>query len=131
MRALVIDDLAKAEVKRVKDFSLKPENHYIADKTGFSFQRPPGDDPRHVAQLNTYRCVFSITEIDGKNWKHLSISIPNSGKTYANPIAAFSIAELFGFSGWDGHTTNSLPEDWAIKINQEEHCVVLAQEHLA
>lgn len=66
MRVLVIDDSAKAEVKRVLDFAMNPENFYIVGKGGFTFQRPPGDDPRHVAYLNTYewsgelRCFRAI-----------------------------------------------------------------------
>ena len=77
MRVLVIDDEAKAKVKAVRDFREKPGNYYVVSKGGFSYQRPPGDDPRHVCKLtNGYRCVFSMTVTDGTLWRHFSISIP-------------------------------------------------------
>ena len=124
MRALVIDEDARSRVRLVRDFAEKSENLYIV-ADGFSFQKPPGDDPRHVCELNTFRCVFSITRAQGKLWRHLSISVPS--KNYPNPFAAFTIAELFGFTGWDGESTIP-PRDWAGKVAEEEHAIALAQE---
>jgi hypothetical protein len=123
---LTVDEEAKAKVKVVTDFAEKPENYYIVEKGGFSLQRPPGDDPRHVTHLDTYRCVFSITKAEDKLWKHLSVSVPNPN-AFPNPMATFTIAELFGFTTWTGNPAD-VPEAWKIQIDGEGHCIVLAQE---
>lgn len=125
MRVLTIDDAAKEAVKRVLDFAHQPENFYRVGPNGFSFQRPPGDDPRHVAQLDTYRCVFSVTKQGKREFRHLSISVPSD--KYPNVFAAFTIAEMFGFRGWDGKTI-AIPDGWIGRVSEEEHCVVLGQE---
>ena len=124
MRVLVIDATAKAEAKRILDFATQPENFYIVSSEGFSLQKPPGDDPRHVAQLHDFRCVFSVTATCGKIWRHLSISVPSK---YPHPVAAFTIAELFGFTGWDGKSMIP-PEGWMGTVSKRDHCIVLAQE---
>jgi hypothetical protein len=58
-------------------------------------------------------------------WRHLSISVP--GKNYPNPFAAFTIAALFGFTGWDEKTIEPPPEGWEIHVQLHEHCIVMAQ----
>ena len=125
MRALVIDETAKEKVKAVTDFAWRPENYYRVAKDGFTFQRPPGDDPRHVALLDTFRCAFSITTQGKDTFRHLSISVPS--EKYPNPFAAFTIAEMFGFTGWDGRS-GKMPEGWLGRVSEEEHCIVLAQK---
>lgn len=121
MRALVIDNVTKAEVKRVVDFATKPENLYDVTKP---ILKIPGDDYRYIAQLNTFRCVFTITKGSGGFFRHLSVSVPSKD----NPIAVFMIAELFGFTGWD-QRSDVPPNDWIAMpaIKPEEHCVVLLQ----
>lgn len=126
MRVLAIDEEAKSKVKAVTDFAWRPENYYRVGKDGFTFQKPPGDDSRHVAQLNSYRCVFSITQQGKDTFKHLSISVPS--ENYPNPFAAFEIAQMFGFTRWDGHSMKALPEGWYGRISEEEHCIVLGQK---
>ena len=119
MRPLVIDDTARARVAEVEAFAFA--NWYRPGQS----ENAPGDDSRHVVELNTYRCVFSYTLApDGELFRHLSISVPS--KAYPNPFAVFTIAELFGFTGWDGKTLEA-PDDWMIDLNKEEHCVVAAQ----
>jgi hypothetical protein len=128
VRVLLIDEDAKAKIKSVRDFAERSGNYYVVGKGGFSYQKPPGDDPRHVCKLtNGYRCVFSMTVADGTLWRHFSISVP--GEKYPNPVAAFTVAELFGFSGWDGKSTTP-SEDWIIKISEEEHCIVIAEREI-
>jgi hypothetical protein len=123
MRLLAIDHHARRQVKRVLDFACDPKRWYKL----VSFANVPGDDYRHVANLSTYRCVFSITEDrNGEVFRHLSISVPS--EDYPNPFAAFTIAELFGFTGWDGKSQKP-PETWLIHINKEEHCIVLGQPY--
>src|SRR6266513_3877541 len=104
MRALIISDETRGKVEYLRAFASNPANYYIVGQHVFSWQRPPGDDPRHVAHLPVgYRCVFSVTKTlpDGKLWRHLSISVP--GTKYPSVFAAWTIAELFGFNGWDGY----------------------------
>lgn len=125
MRALLLDEDARAKIQGVLEFAHKPENYYIIGPGGFSLQRPPGDDPRHVVHLNTFRCVFSVSKADGKLWKHLSVSVP--GNKYPNPFAVYTIAQEFGFTGWDGNSEVP-PVDWAGRLEQEVRAVVLAQE---
>jgi hypothetical protein len=119
MRPLIIDDAAKAKVARVLEH---------AEANPYHFRGPvPGDDPRFVAELNTYRAVFTLShDPEGKVWRHLSISVPS--KNYPNPVAVLTIAELFGFTGWDGRTIDQLPLDWILDVKTQEHCVVVMQE---
>jgi hypothetical protein len=128
VRVLVDDDKAKAEVKRVLDFAQQPENYYKVGPGGFSLQKPPGDDPRHVAHLvDGFRCVFSLTRsiVEQKTYRHLTISIPSS-PNLPNPYAAFMIAQMFGFTGWDGRSTREIPADW--QPFREGHAVGFIQE---
>lgn len=125
MRALILDERAQAKIDRVKAFAAQPENFYHVGADGFSLQRPPGDDERHVVYLERgFRVVFSITGADGKLWRHLSISV--TGPKYPRPYAAFMIAQAFGFTGWDDKTEVPAP-DWQMQIHEKDHCVVMAQ----
>jgi hypothetical protein len=119
LRALIIDESAKAKAARVIAHAEK--NHYFLGKT----TTPPGDDERFVAHLNDYRAVFSFTHSDGTIFRHLSISVPARGR-FPHQAAAFTIADLFGFTGWDHQTIDKLPEGW-IGVTHED-CLVLAQE---
>lgn len=127
MRALLIGGETKAEVRRVLDFAEKPENYYIVGADGFTFQRPPGDDPRHVAHLPVgFRAVFSITKATaegGKLYRHLSVSI--QGPKWPNPAAAFMIASLFGFPGYDERNASKPGPDWILDKSDREHCIVI------
>ena len=125
MRALLIDDLAKASVQRVLDFATLPENWYRPGHSRFI----PGDDPRFVAHLKFgFRAVFTVTKMpDGFVCRHLSISV--DGVNYPNIAAVCTIAEMFGFSGWDGKSIDRLPEGWMGQLNKREHCIVLVQAY--
>jgi hypothetical protein len=119
VRALLIDERVKARVARLVAFA--EGNHYHVGKS----EMIPGDDPRHVLDIGSYQCVFSFTVgPDGSLWRHLSISVP--GPKYPNPIAFNVIAELFGFTGWDG-TSEQPPQDWMFDVNIQDHCLVGAQ----
>jgi hypothetical protein len=130
MRALVIDDVAKRNVQLVLDYAQKPERYYRIGQDGLQKSDPPGNFAEYVAVLpDSYRCVFSYTkdERDGKLWRHLSISVP--GSLYPNPYAAYTIAELFGFTGWD-QKSSDFPDDWMLDINRVDRCITLLQEVL-
>jgi hypothetical protein len=109
MRPLIIDDAARAEAARVLAYA-KANPYRTGDPV-------PGDDPRFVAYFGTYRAVFTYTHSDGLIFRHLTISVPSD--KYPNVIAAFAIADLFGFTG---HA-----ESWSIDVNKAEHCVVVVQ----
>jgi hypothetical protein len=121
LRPLIIDDEARAKVAKVIEHASK---HHYRPGAGMP---PPGDDPRFTVKLNTYRVVFSFTVNpgDGLLWRHLSISVP--GPRFPNPAAAFMIAELFGFTGWDQRTIDRFPQEWIGQVNEQEHAVVVAQ----
>jgi hypothetical protein len=119
MRPLVIDDAARELAARVLAYA---EGHRYRPSVMVT---PPGDDPNHVAMFGTYRAVFSFTESDDMLWRHLSVSVPSA--YYPNPAAVFIIAQLFGFTGWDGDTLDALPEGWLMEMQELEHCIVVAQ----
>ncbi len=121
MRPLVIDDEARAAAARVRDYAEHPEALYQPLKDGV---KSPGDNPAHVALINTYRCVYSITDTGANRYRHMSISVP--GEHYPNHYAVMELATLFGFTGW-GDPRAAFPKDWMVDVNKEERCVVLAQ----
>lgn len=108
IRPLIIDDIIKARIAQIVDYA--KAHHYIPGESGM----PPGDDPRHVLTTDFgYRCVFSITAMHGKFFRDLSVSVATRGK-YPNEFAFYTIAELFGFTGWDSATIVPPPENWMI-----------------
>lgn len=119
MRPLVIDDAARWEADRVLHYA---EAHHYVPGPG---AKPPGDEPNFVAHFNTYRAVFSYTRSHGTLWRHLSVSVPEDGML-PNPFAVWSLADLFGFIGWDQKSQDP-PPDWMFSINDQEHCVVVGQ----
>jgi hypothetical protein len=127
MRVLVIDDLAKERAAKVVAYAQQRDHWYVLDTDNKSKQPPPGTNYRHVTTVNTYRCVFSYTfdERVGMVFRHLSISIPSV--RFASPIAAYAIAELFGFTGWSMDKAEIPGQDWLMSVNPHEHCVMLQQ----
>jgi hypothetical protein len=123
MSQLVINDKTRALVAGVLSYATS--HWYVPSQS----KVVPGDDPGHVVRLNSYRCVFSFTldQGSGKVYRHLSISVKGKGK-YPHPFAAFSIADLFGFSGWDAKSVEAKPKDWLLNVNKKEHCIILVQE---
>jgi hypothetical protein len=122
--AHVFDDQARAKARQIREFAEKPENWFSIDGSDRDL-KIPGNDPRRVANLNTYRCVLWITKALAESHRHLSISVSVPSSGFPNPYAAFLIAELFGFEGWDGKTLKPGP-DWSINANHAEHCVLFA-----
>jgi hypothetical protein len=119
LRPLLIDDAARAQVTKVVSYAM--------DHPWHPSESVPGDNPNHVAVLNTYRCVFTFTHVSDRVFRHLSISVPQPGK-FANPAAAFHIAELFGFTGYDVREAFIPAPDWIIDTKLEENCIIIAQE---
>jgi len=117
VRPLVIDDEAKAKVARVVAYAM--------DHPYRKGQPPPGDNPSHVAELDTYTAVFSFTHARGKVFRHLTVSVPAEGK-YPHPVATFTIAQLFGFTGYNDKEPFK-PGPWLVGVNHEERCVSLME----
>lgn len=118
MRMLVINDEVRARAAEIVAYA---EAHPYKPP----HDRAPGDDPNLSMEINTYRAVFSRTILDGVEFRHLSISVP--GGKYPGPEAAFMIADLFGFTGWDIEA-NEIPSDWACMPKQQPvMCVEIAQ----
>jgi hypothetical protein len=125
MRALTIDKASKDKVAAVRAYAEQPMNTWLVGEGGKAAD-PPGNKPEHTCYLDTYRCIFSITKDSKGTYRHLSVSIPDSN--YPHPLAAYTIAELFGFTGWDGTTWDRVPESWHIHINSNDRCIVVFQK---
>jgi hypothetical protein len=113
----------QALAKQLVEFASKPENFY----------RPPsdvvpGERLEYTCHIDSYRCVFTITEIGGARYRHLSISI--RGPNLPAPVAAFTLAGWFGFTGavLEGGISAMPGTDWHVDINEEDNCIILAQE---
>jgi hypothetical protein len=120
MRALLIDNSTRQKCQKIMAYS---ESHiYDLANPGVI----PGDNPRQTVHLNSYRCVFSITkDFEGRLFRHLSISVSTAGEKYPNPYAVAEIAQLFGFTGWDGKTVEPFP--WIASLNKQDRCVIIIQ----
>lgn len=117
MRPLVIDDAARAAIARI-----------VAYAKGHPYRKgdmPPGLNSNHVVVLSTYRVVFSFTEAGGERFRHLSISVPSN--LYPNPASAFMLASEFGFTGWDQTDIDKTPDGWGVRVDEKDHCIILAQ----
>jgi hypothetical protein len=121
LRPLVIGPAEKEAATKVVAYAAA--HPYIPGPSA----KPPGDDPGHVLHLGTYRAVLSFTHAgDGHVYRNLSISVP--GTLWVNPAAAFMIADLLGFTGWDGRTIDRTPEQWIVGLNEAERTIVVAHE---
>lgn len=82
----------RERARKLAEFAARPENHYVVGESKFI----PGDVPDYVIQLDTIRCVFTMTQANGKLYRHLSLSVPGG---LPNPAIAYTIATWFGFTG--------------------------------
>jgi len=124
MKALIFDETNKQKVEKLLEFANRPENYYVIGTTSFI----PGDRPEYVAQINDYRCVFTMTKDEGLIYRHLSISVPVPGRL-PHPIAAFTMATWFGFTGaiMNKDVAMEPGKDWQIGLGGDKGCVVFLQ----
>jgi hypothetical protein len=116
----MIDDEAKKRVAEVLEFARG--NLYRPGKS----ENVPGDDSRHVVYFFLgFRAVFSFTEGPDGLYRHLTVSVDN-GK-YPSPLAAFMIADAFGFTGWKLEMGENPPPGWMGNVDEEDSCVTLFQ----
>lgn len=124
LRPLLIGAAELEAAQKVASYASEQAHWYRPGES----ERSPGDIPEHVLRLGTYRCVFSYTTLNEKVFRHLSISVPVKGKL-PNPIAAYEIASLLGFTGWSMQEGEMmLPKGWQAAAHPKDNCVVLAQE---
>jgi hypothetical protein len=115
MRVLIITDEEREAAHKVALFAAQPENHYRPGPQA----KVPGDDSRHVLNINSFRCVFTYTKSPEHGlFRHLSISIPTPS-AYAHPAMVETISHLFGFTG--------KLEDWQVGPHQRDNCIIVAQ----
>lgn len=113
MTVLILNDEVRARIKALVEFTARPANYYTPGPKA----KPPGDDPRYVVQLGSYRCVFSLTRMPDKHlYRHLSVSVKKRGK-YPLPEGVEMIGKELGFEG--------VFESWSMKI--VDHAVVVIQ----
>jgi hypothetical protein len=121
-RPLIIDDQLKAEISVMVRYAAA--DHYIPGESA----EPPGDDPLHVLITDFgYRCVFSFTQMPTGLYRDLSISVLTKGK-WPNPFTAYTLAELFGFTGWDKRTIEPSPKSWMIAKDIHFDAIRFAQQ---
>jgi hypothetical protein len=111
IRPLMITRMVEEAVQKVVDFSIEEANWYRPAQG----DPPPGDKPEHGIMINTYRCVFSVTEMrDQTVWRHLSVSVTGGDpNAYPHPVAFKMIVQLFGFPDLDSslHTRPQVAAD--------------------
>lgn len=124
MRPLTLSDGNKDKATEVVAFAERPENWYHAGRVAWT----PGDRSEYVTVLDTYRCVYTHTVWEGRHFRHLSISVP--GGRWPSPIAVFTLATFFGFTGADiEDEVATVPGlDWDINMDDDEQCIVVVQE---
>jgi len=119
IRPLMITPEVEKAVQKIVDFSAEKANWYRPGQEDV----PPGDKPGHGIMINTYRCVFSVTEMpDSTIWRHLSVSVTGGDpNAYPNPAAFNMIAQLFGFPDLDSPHLHTRPQ-----IGADNGCVTVA-----
>ncbi len=125
--ALELGADARRQLNRLASFAIQPENFYRPGPDA----APPGDDDRFVVTSGTHRIVFSVTVMNEKSYRHLSVSIfPGD---MPNPASVFTIAHLLGFQGIAMHAdcevaTGAIPESVHIGTSERPPSVIVAQE---
>lgn len=98
MRVLVIDEMAKAKVMRVKEYALANRRTIHDVMRAMKGQSVPGNDANRVVRLfDGYKVVYSV-EQQPRGWcHHISIGIkPRSAKAlYPHEQAVREILKLF------------------------------------
>jgi hypothetical protein len=120
LRPFVINDAVK---KRIADIEAYAREHiYIPGET-----LPPGDLPAQVLKTRFgYRAVFSYTRVHNGLYRDLSFSVGQPGK-YPNEFVTYTLAQLFGFTGWDGATIVPPPESWMLAKDIHFEAIRIAQ----
>lgn len=126
MSHFIVDAAAKAKAAALVSYA---EAHPYRPETPGA--RIPADDPGLVAIFDSFRVVFSITEMRGVRLRQLSISLVNRRRgIYPHPHMAFAMADLLGFTGWavDGRSPELPAPDWSCRPVERDGCVSIIQQ---
>lgn len=122
MSHFIIDAAAKAKAAALVAHA--EANPYRPEEPG---ARVPADDPGLVAVFDSFRVVFSITEMQGVRMRQLSISLVSRRRgMYPDPIMAFALADLLGFTGWS-EGSNRVPDGWSCRPVPADGCVSIVE----
>jgi hypothetical protein len=130
MRPLLITPTTRQEMQDLVDFASRPENWYKVGTSNWF----PGERPEFARNLDTFRVVFSMTEIPDEGlYRHVSVSIPPGTRhPLPNPVAVFTIAKMCGFTGGKEPSEGVITEpasDWMISTAREpDPCIIVAQK---
>jgi len=120
MRALLIDDNVKAELKSLTEYAFK--NQYSSDKMLDRVNgdvEPPGDDKNFYRIIpNDFKVVFTVETHPVGKFRHASISVGDRTKL-PNPHACEEIVKMLDFDGDLSDCRLGGFEDGAIDIMQE------------
>lgn len=122
MSHFIVDDAARAKAAALTAHA--EANPYRPEEPD---ARVPADDPGLVAVFDSFRVVLSITEMQGVRFRQLSISLVNRRRgMYPDPIMAFALADLLGFTGWS-EGSNRVPAGWSCRPVPTDGCVSIVQ----
>ena len=128
MGVLIFDERLKADIRRVRAYAERNKHWYNPDVAS---QKPPGDNKKHTLKTGTHRVVFSWTRKDLQVFRHMSISTGRVAGKFPQPVSAFTMAHLLGFTGADvdehGLVMTPGPK-WQTMPRPKENCIVVIQE---
>jgi hypothetical protein len=121
VRPFIVDDALKTRIAQIEAYAR--EHPYIPGETIV-----PGDLPGHVFKTPFgYRAVFSYTRTPQGLYRDFSFGVDEPGK-YPNEFVTFTLAQLFGFTGWDGKTISPPPVGWVLAKDPRWDAVRVVQE---
>ena len=125
MRPFLLTQQKQKAVDELVSFASKRENWYKPGESNWI----PGNRPSYTIELDSFRCVFTWDEREGVILRHLSISVPEGVGFYPDPIVAFTIAKMFGFTGGKEHEGVVIGpgKDWMCGPVPHENCVAFVQ----
>lgn len=122
-RAYDFSDETRAQIAQLKATAEQTRHWYVVGQSAC----PPGDLPRHVLILSQMKCVFSITVMNSpagcQTYRHASFSLPEeSGAKTPSPIAIFTVAHMFGFTG--GEVSPASDDDFEVVLSPAKHWLI-------
>ena len=136
MTMLVLSPEAKAKAHELALYAAQPAHWYRPEVDA----DPPGDGAAHVVYLDSYRCVFSHTAVAGHLLRHLTLSVAAATEgRLPHPLAAFTLASWFGFTGGVTATVDGAGDeaiivqpgrDWVFETCRDPYPHVVLQQRI-
>ena len=121
VRPFIVDDELKERVREIEAYARA--HPYIPGETVV-----PGESPEYVLETPFgYRAVFSYTRTPNGLYRDFSFGVDEPGK-YPNEFVTYTLAALFGFTGWDGETIVPAPEEWVLAKDPHYDAIRIVQE---